>query len=160
VKAQIWALNKNQSIYSVSTIEEGLARWLAPRRFNLVLLGSFSALALVLSAVGIYGLVSFATAQRTSEIGVRIALGAGAPDILAMVMRQGLRLTLLGVALGVAGALALTRLLRGMLFGVTPTDPATFLAIALLVLGVAALATYLPARRAARLDPVVAIRSD
>jgi putative ABC transport system permease protein len=158
VKREIWAVNKNLPFTSTATVEQLVSRTLDQRRFTLVLLGSFAALALLLAAVGLYGLISFTTRQRTHEIGVRMALGAKARDITMLVVREGLLLVLPGVAIGVAGAWALTRFLSGLLFGVSATDPVTFAALSALLLVVALLACYIPARRAAKVDPLVALR--
>lgn len=126
----------------------------------MTLLVAFAALALVLAAVGIYGVLAFSIAQRCREIGTRMALGAGSRQILTMVLGQGLALTLAGVALGAAAALALGRFLSSMLFGVTPTDPATFAAVSTLLVAVALAACYRPARRATRIDPIEALREE
>jgi putative ABC transport system permease protein len=158
VKKEIWAVNKNLPFTSTATVEQLVSRTLDQRRFTLLLLGSFAALALLLAAVGLYGLISFTTRQRTHEIGVRMALGAQARDITRLVVREGLLLALPGVAIGVAGAWALTRFLSGLLFGVSATDPVTFAALSTLLLVVALLACYIPARRAAKVDPMVALR--
>jgi putative ABC transport system permease protein len=160
VKEQIWVVDKDQTIWAVRTMEEIVARWLAPRRFNLWLLGVFAALALALAGVGIYGVISYAVGQRTREIGVRMALGAHAGDILKLIVRQGLALTLCGVALGLGASLALTRWLATLLFDVSATDPLTFVSVALLLTVVALLACYLPARRATKIDPLVALRHE
>jgi putative ABC transport system permease protein len=134
------------------------AESVAARSFNMVLVGLFAVLALVLAAVGIYGVMSYAVTQRTQEIGIRMALGASATDVLKLIIKNGLTLTLIGVLIGVAGAIALTRLLATMLFGVTPTDSLTFVAVSLVLIVVALLACYLPARRATKVDPLVALR--
>jgi putative ABC transport system permease protein len=131
---------------------------LAPRRITLYLIGSFALLALVLSAVGIYGVMSYAVTQRTHEIGVRMALGAQPRDVLQMVVRHGMKLAAVGVALGITGAFILTRYLKTLLFEIKATDPLTFAAVALLLAAIAFLATYLPARRATRVDPMIALR--
>jgi ABC-type antimicrobial peptide transport system permease subunit len=124
------------------------------------LLGAFAVLALVLSSVGIYGVISYLVARRTQEIGIRMALGADRLKVLRLVLRNGMRLAALGVAIGLAGALALTRLMANMLYGVSATDPVTFIGLAALLLLVALAACYIPARRAMRVDPVIALRYD
>lgn len=133
---------------------------MAPTRFAMALLTAFAALALVLAAVGLYGVIAYGVAQRTREIGVRVALGARDADVARLVLGEGIRLAAVGVVLGLAGALAATRALRGLLYGVNPTDPLTFVAIALLLAGVALLASYIPARRALRVDPTEALRAE
>jgi putative ABC transport system permease protein len=160
VKNQIWAVDKDQTINDVRTMEEIVARSLSPRRFNLWLLGAFAALAMVLASVGIYGVISYAVSQRTREIGVRIALGAQPRDILQLVVKQGLVLTLSGIAIGLAAAFALTRWLESLLFAVSKTDPLTFASVALLLTLVALLACYVPARRATKVDPMIALRGE
>ena len=132
----------------------------AARRFQTSLLGLFSLAALLLSAIGIYGLMHFFVAQRTNEIGVRMALGARQVNVLALVFRQGLTLAIVGIAVGILGAFALTRLLSTLLYSVTPTDPVTFATAPAILLVVAALACWIPASRAARIDPMLALRHD
>jgi putative ABC transport system permease protein len=154
----IWQVDDQQAIYHAATVESMISRTLVERRFNLVLLGVFSLSALILAAVGIYGLVSFATRQRVQEIGVRLALGARPLDVVGMIVRQGMLLVVPGVLLGLVGALLLTRFLEHMLYGVTPTDPGTFLPVAALMMVVSLIAAFLPARRAAALDPVETLR--
>jgi putative ABC transport system permease protein len=160
VKAAIWAVDKDQTIWAVRTMEELVTRWLGPRRFNLWLLGVFAALALVLASVGIYGVISYSVSQRTRELGVRVALGATQRDIVKLIVGHGLVLTLCGVALGLAGAFFLTRWLATLLFEVSTTDPLTFAVIPLLLAAVALLASWLPARRATRIDPLTALRQE
>jgi putative ABC transport system permease protein len=139
-------------------MDEVAAASFSARRFNMLLLAIFAGLALALAAVGIYGVMSYAVTQRTQEIGIRMALGAQAGDVLKMIVRNGMTLTLIGTAAGLAGAFALTRLMTTMLFGVTPTDATTFATVSLVLLVVAFLACYLPARRATKVDPIIALR--
>jgi len=159
-RSQVYAIDKDQSLTNIQTMEEILARSLSQRRFNLLLLGVFASLALLLAGVGIYGVMSYLVAQRRHEIGVRMALGARSLDVLKLVIRQGMTLTLTGVVIGLITALGLTRLIKYLLFDVSPTDPLTFSMIAVLLTGVALLACYLPARRAAKLDPMIALRAE
>ena len=158
VKQQIWKVDSQLPITEVKTMNEVSAASFAARRFNMLLLAIFAGLALVLAAVGIYGVMSYAVTQRTQEIGIRMALGARATDVLKLIIKNGMALTLLGVVIGVAGALALTRLLTTLLFGVTPTDKPTFIAVSGVLILVALVACYLPARRATKVDPLVALR--
>jgi putative ABC transport system permease protein len=160
IRNAIWAVEKDPAIARVATMDSLLARSAADRRFALILFEIFGLVALALAATGIYGVLSGSVSERTSELGVRLALGASHRGILAMVLRQGLALTLLGVALGLAAALVLTRLLRGLLFGVTATDPLTFAGVASLLLLVALLACWIPARRATMVDPMTALRCE
>lgn len=160
VKDQIWAIDKDQPIWAVRTMEEHVERWLGPRRFNLWLLGVFATLALVLASVGIYGVISYAVSQRTREIGVRVALGATQRDIVKLIVGHGLTLTLCGVAVGLIGAVFLTRWLATLLFEVSTTDPLTFAVIPALLTAVALLACWIPARRATKVDPLTALRQE
>jgi putative ABC transport system permease protein len=160
IRAQVAALDKDQAVGTVETLEATLSGMLAPRRFTMVLLSLFSAIALILAMVGGYGLLQYNTTQQIHDIGIRMALGARAGDVLRAVLVQGLRLTFLGIAVGLAGAFALTRILSSLVYGVTPADPLTFALVTLLLTGVALLASYLPARRAARIDPMVALRHE
>jgi len=158
VRAQVLSLDANLPVYSVESMEDRIAESIAPNRFLSLLVGCFAALALVLAAAGLYGVISYSVSQRTQEIGIRMALGAERKNVLALVMREGARMALAGVAVGLAGSLLATRLLAGQLFGVRATDPLTFVGVTLLLAGVALAACYVPARRAMRLDPLVALR--
>ncbi|MGH9881211.1 MAG: ABC transporter permease, partial [Pyrinomonadaceae bacterium] len=158
VKQQIWKVDSQLPVTKVLTMSEVSTESFSSRSFNMFLLAMFAGLALVLAAVGIYGVMSYAVTQRTQEIGIRMALGARATDVLKLILRNGLTLTLLGVVIGIGGAIALTRLLRTLLFGVTPTDTLTFATVSLVLVAVALLACYLPARRATKVDPLVALR--
>jgi putative ABC transport system permease protein len=139
-------------------MDQLLSASVANERFNLFLLVLFAALALGLAAVGIYGVLAFGVSRRSREIGIRLALGARPRDVLRLVVRQGMQLVIAGVLLGIAGALALTRLMASLLYGVSPTDPATFAVVSALLTMVALIACYFPARRAMRVDPMVALR--
>jgi putative ABC transport system permease protein len=141
-------------------MEQRLAFATAQPRFRTTLIMLFATLALILACVGIYGVISYSVAQRTHEIGVRVALGAQARDILRLVVQQGLKLTLAGVGCGLLGSLALTRLMEKLLFGVSATDPLTFIVIVLLLSFVALLASYVPARRGTKVDPMIALRCE
>jgi len=158
IKQAIWSVDKDQPIVRIATMESLLAASAGERRFALILFETFGLVALVLAATGIYGVLSGSVAERTREIGVRLALGAQRPDVLGLVLRQGLTLTLGGVGIGLLAAWALTRLLANLLYGVTATDPLTFGGVALLLTIVALLACYIPARRATKVDPLVALR--
>ena len=158
VREAVWSIDPNQPIANVSTLEKVVDDSIAQRRLNMLLMGLFGGLAMLLSAVGIYGLLSYAVTQRTQEMGIRMALGARAGDVLKLVLRQGMTLALAGEAIGLVGAFVLTRLIRGLLFGVTPNDATTFVAVAGMLAVVALLACYIPARRATKVDPLVALR--
>jgi putative ABC transport system permease protein len=158
VRREILAIDKDQPVADVRTMEGWLDESMARARFGTLLLGAFAGLALTLAAAGLYGVMSYSVAQRRSEIGVRMALGAQTGDVLRLVIRQGLALVLVGVALGLLGALALTRVMKTLLYQVSATDPLTFAAIALLLMVVSWIACYIPARRAARVDPLTALR--
>lgn len=156
----IWSIAPNQSIYHAGTSERMIAGTLAARRFNLALILGFSAIALALALIGIYGLMAYATARRTGEFGIRMALGAGRGDILRLVLWRAAALTAAGAAIGVAVALGVTRFASSLLYGVPPNDPATFAALAFVLVGTGVLAGYLPARRAASTDPMDALRAE
>jgi predicted permease len=158
VRAVVAEVEPNQPLYNVMTMEQRLANTTTSRRLNTALLGSFAAVALLLAVVGLYGVMSYAVTQRRREIGVRMALGAQKSDVLGLIVRGGLRLALAGVGIGLIGAFALTRYLSSLLFDIQPTDPVTFLGVAGALTGVVLLASWLPARRAARVNPMVALR--
>jgi putative ABC transport system permease protein len=139
-------------------MEEIISDSISDRQFSMVLLGTFAAVALVLSSVGLYGVISYLIGQRTHEIGIRMALGAQRMDVLKLVLGEGVKLALVGAAVGLAAALALSRLMTSLLYGVSASDPLTFAGVAFVLLGVALLACYIPARRAMRLDPNIALR--
>jgi putative ABC transport system permease protein len=152
------SVDRDLPVYRVTTMERMVADSLAQRRFSMFLFGVFAALALVLAVVGLYGVMSYAVAQRTHEIGLRMALGAQGRDVLRMIIGQGMTLVAVGLGLGLLGALMLTRVMSSLLYGVSATDPLTYAGIALLLAAVAFLASYIPARRATKVDPMVALR--
>jgi putative ABC transport system permease protein len=158
VRDAIAEIDRTQPIYDLQTLDQLVAKSLDQRRFTLTLMLLFGVIALVLSAIGIYGVMAFAVTQRTQEIGIRMALGASAIDVLKMVVGSGMFLAVIGVAVGLVGAFALTRLMASLLFGVSPTDLMTFALVTGGLLMVALLACYIPARRATKVDPLVALR--
>jgi putative ABC transport system permease protein len=160
VRRAVNEIDSREVIYNVQTLDEVVSNSFAARRLSMILLGIFAALALLLACVGIYGVISYLVGQRTHEIGVRVALGAQGNDVLRLIIGQGARMALVGVAIGTAAALALTRLMSNQLFGVSAHDPLTFAAVAILLIIVAVAACYIPARRAMRVDPMVALRHD
>jgi putative ABC transport system permease protein len=160
VRSQVSAIDKDQPVAAIRTLNDVIASTTAPRRFNTLLLAIFAAVALILAAVGIYSVISYSVTQRTQEVGIRMALGAQSGDVIRLILKQGLTLTLAGIAAGALGAIAAARVISGLLYGVTATDPATFAAISLLLAMVALLACYLPARRAARVDPLAALKHE
>ena len=158
LKSQIWSVDPAQPIASVSTMEQVLANSVAPRRFNMLLIGVFAGVALALAAVGIYGVISYTVSQRTHEIGIRLALGAQSSNVLRLVVGQGMILVLGGVGLGLAASAGLTRMMSSLLFGVSPTDAPTFAVIAVLLTAIALFACSVPALRATKVDPMIALR--
>jgi putative ABC transport system permease protein len=158
LRQQVWAGDRNLAIAALGTMSDVVSSSITQEKFILTLLACFAGLALLLAAIGIYGVMSYAVTQRTHEIGIRMALGARVGDVLRLVFRQGLGLTLIGVAIGMALAFALTRLMTSLLFGVTPTDAFTFATVAAGLVVVALVACLIPARRATRVDPLVALR--
>jgi predicted permease len=160
IQQAVWTVNANVPLANVRTLDEIRARSMAQTSFALVMVGVAAAVALLLGVVGIYGVIAYIAAQRTREVGIRMALGAQAGHVSGLFLRQGLVLAGAGIAVGLAGALAATRLMSTLLYGVAPTDPLTYGAVSLALASAALLATYLPARRASRMDPVVALRTD
>jgi putative ABC transport system permease protein len=160
VRGVVQSLDRNAPVYTVRTVEEVLDRSVATPRFNTLLVGVFAVVALMLTMVGLYGVMSCAVAENTQQIGIRMALGAQRGDVLRVILGQGMRLTVVGVVIGLGAALALTRLMSSLLFGIGSTDPWTFASVAVLLLGVAAAACYLPARRAMNVDPMIALRQE
>jgi len=158
IRAQMKDIDPELPLYNVTTLAQTLSDSVAPQRLNAWFLGTFALVALGLAALGIYGVMAFYVTQRTHEIGIRMALGAERGDVLGLVVRQGLRLTTVGVIVGLAGAWGLTRFLTGFLFGVRPTDFGTYTAVSFLLASVSVVACYIPARRATKVDPVVALR--
>jgi putative ABC transport system permease protein len=158
IRGEIAALDKDLPIYNTQTMEHIVAESVARQRLATLLLGIFAALALILASVGIFGVLAYIVTQRTHEIGIRIALGAQKEDVLKLVIGQGITLALIGIAIGVAGALALTRVMTSLLYGVSAVDPIVFASVSLLLITVALFACYIPARRAMCVDPMIALR--
>ena len=160
LRAEVLAIDKDQPVANPRTLENVISESLGERRFQMMLLTAFGAIALLLASIGIYGVVAYSVAQRAREIGIRMALGAQGSSVLKMVVGSGLRLALLGVGIGLLGSFAMTQALRKALYQVSATDPATFLGVAALLLAIAALACWAPARRATRVDPMVSLRAE
>jgi putative ABC transport system permease protein len=160
VKHQVWAIDKDQPVSKVDSMENILGQWVSPRRFTMTVLLAFGAIALILAGVGLYSVLAYSVTLRTKEIGVRVALGAEPGSVTGLVLRQGAGMTILGVAAGLAGALALTRFMQSIIFGVSSFDVATFACVTVLLIAIALAASYLPARRAARIDPMEALRTE
>lgn len=160
IRKEVNALDPDQPIAAIRLMTEWVAMSAAGARYRTTLLGLFALLAIVLAATGLYGVMSYSVARRTQEIGVRMALGARPLDVLKLVLRQGMILTLIGVVVGLAGALALTRVMSSLLFGVTERDPITFGVVAALLIAVAFIACFVPARRATRVDPLLTLRCE
>ena len=160
LKQTIWSFDKNLPVSKVITMERALAEATAEQRFEMLLLGVFAAVALILAAVGIYGVMSYSVSRRTHEIGIRISLGASRQQVLSMVLRQGLIQVLVGTIVGATGALLISRLMAKMLYGVEPTDAVTYGCVTFLLVATAMLAILVPARKATRIDPIVALRHD
>ncbi len=160
VRAAIWSVDKDQPIMRVSTMEKLIETSAAERRFALVLFEAFAAVALILAAAGIYGVLAGVVTERLREIGVRAALGASRGDLVRMILRQGMGLTMAGVIAGIALTLAFVRVISGMLFGISQSDPGTYVAVTMVLGGVAVLACLIPAWRAARVDPAMTLRSE
>jgi putative ABC transport system permease protein len=154
------SLDPNLPLYDVKTLEEHMRLPLFPARIAAIVLGAFGLVALTLAAIGIYGVTSYSVAQRTHEIGLRMALGAQLSDVLKLILSHGVKLTVIGVAIGLLGAYVVTRALSSLLYGVSATDPTIFVLVSLLLILVALLASYVPARRATKVDPLVALRHE
>jgi putative ABC transport system permease protein len=160
LRSAVWALDPQIAVAKVRTMDEVIRESTSPRRFNLFLLGGFAALALILSAIGIYGVISYSVARRSHEIGIRMALGADHERLVRWIVGQGIVLLAAGIGIGLAGAAIVTRTLASFLYGIKPTDPATFAAVVAVLGAVALLASYIPARRAAKVDPMMSLRSE
>jgi putative ABC transport system permease protein len=158
LRSALSEIDPNQPLVKVRTMEDNIASSVAQPRFRTWLIGIFAALAVMLAAVGIYGVMSYSVTQRTNEIGIRVTLGAQPTDVFRIVVGEGLRFAVLGVGIGVVAGLLLTRLLRSFLYGVSASDPLTFIGVTVLLLGVALAASFFPARRATRVDPIIALR--
>ena len=160
IKQQVWNLEKDQPISEVVTADRMLNEWVAPRRFNMVVMLSFASIAVLLAAVGLYGVLAYSVTIRTREIGIRVALGADTAGIAKLILKQGLAVAAIGVVVGMSGALALTRFMQSAIYGVGPNDPITLTTVSIVLVLIAAGASYVPAYRAARVNPVDALRAD
>jgi putative ABC transport system permease protein len=158
LRARIWAVDKDQPVSNIRTMDQVVARNVADRRLYAVLLGGFAVIALITATGGIYGLISYAAASRTQEMGIRAVLGATRGELVALLLRHGMLLILTGTIIGLAGSLVLTKTISGFLYGITATDIPTFVMVTLLFAAVGLIATYIPARRAATIDPIQAFR--
>ena len=158
IQREILNVDKDVPIYNVRTMDQMVAESVAQRRFNMLLMTYFAVIAAILAAVGLYGLISYSVSQRAHEIGIRMALGASQTNILKLILGYGLKLALIGIVIGVVGAYALTRVMKTLLFNVSTTDPVTFIGMAVLLLVIAVLASLIPARRAMKVHPMVALR--
>ena len=158
IRQTVHSIDKDLPVTDVDSFPDALGQSISEERFRTFLLGSFSAMALVLAAVGIFGVISYSASQRTQEIGIRTALGAQRRDVMRLILGEGAKLALLGLGIGLVLALPLTRLIASLLYGVSTTDPLTFGAVAIVLFSVAVAACYIPARRATRVDPIVALR--
>jgi putative ABC transport system permease protein len=156
----VWSIDPQMPVQEIRSMQQVLHDWPAERRFNMMVLGGFAGLALLLASLGLYGVLAYLVTLRTRELGIRVALGAGSSDVLRLVVGQGLRMTGLGIGIGLAGALLLTRLMQSLVFGISTSDPATFAAVVVTLALVALLASYVPARRATKVDPMQALRTE
>jgi putative ABC transport system permease protein len=158
IRDQIWAVDKDLAVDNPRTMNSILAQSVASQRFSMMLLTVFAVIAMVLAMVGVYSVLSYTVAQRSHELGLRMALGAQSRDVMTLVLMHGMKLTLIGTAIGLGSAIALTRLMKSLLFEIGATDPVTFAVVTVLLMGVGLVACLIPARRATRVDPMVALR--
>jgi putative ABC transport system permease protein len=160
VRARVQEVDRNQAVHDVATMEQRFSTAVAPQRFSALVMAIFAGMAVVLAAVGVYGVMAYSVSRRTHEIGIRIALGAQQRDVMKLILGRGLSLVVFGISVGIAGALALTRFLTSLLYGIKPRDPMTFIAVSVVLIGVALIASYIPARRAVTIDPMRALRHE